>query len=288
MACGKWSSSYIWTIVLSILYFVPLVWIHEADGALPQVLNSTSSFSSHRGFDFQKIVINDKTGDIFIGGTNCIHQLTSNLDLLDSQSTLSEESSFENSNCFHPTELNNTNSVLLLDLDKDILIACGKALNGTCFVYNSYRISNVKDWVNNQDSRELNSLGLGRTVVAFVGNVPQTEEKGYYIGATFDDSLPYEGISQHAVSTKRLTEGNDGQWSFEYGFANPTLLRYTYINILSPYRSSFKVEYVHGFTSGNYSYFLTVQKSGMSSQDYITRIVRICTQDKSKFIVCGI
>lgn len=252
---------------------------------LPQALNATSSFPS-LGLDFQKVTVSIGGGDVFLGATNHIYQLTSDLQILDEQSSLIFTSSLDCSGeppCLYPSEINNKNSVLLIDYDKEFLIACGTAFNGTCVLHNLDRISRVVSRVNNPKKVELNSLGLGRTVVTFLGNVPRSEEQGYYIGATFDDSQPYDGIHQHAVSTKKLVQSEEGEWTFEYGFENPSLLRYTYIDILEDFRTNFKVDYIYGFNLGNFSYFLTVQREDIYSQNYVTRIIRICTQDKSYY-----
>ncbi|XP_078309560.1 plexin A3-like [Crassostrea virginica] len=46
-------------------------------------------------------------------------------------------------------------------------------------------------------------------------------------------------------------------------------------------RGSFPIQYMHGFASGLFSYILTIQKSSVLSEDYITKLIRVCQSDKS-------
>lgn len=46
-------------------------------------------------------------------------------------------------------------------------------------------------------------------------------------------------------------------------------------------RGSFPIQYMYGFASGLFSYVLTIQKSSVLSEDYITKLIRVCQSDKS-------
>ncbi|XP_078341756.1 plexin-A4-like isoform X2 [Crassostrea virginica] len=46
-------------------------------------------------------------------------------------------------------------------------------------------------------------------------------------------------------------------------------------------RGSFPIQYMYGFASGLFCYVLTIQKSSVLSEDYITKLIRVCQSDKS-------
>ena len=55
----------------------------------------------------------------------------------------------------------------------------------------------------------------------------------------------------------------------------------TRIKVSSSYRTSFKITYIYGFSSGKFSYFLTRQRKDISRGSYfISKLVRVCQDDR--------
>ena len=194
----------------------------------------------------------------------------------------------ENENCDldddDSTEMNN-NKVLLVDYENDQLLSCGSSHFGTCVLHS---LDSVKDI----EARINDSIAIGETVVAHFGTFRPDGRSfpALYVASTYEDNPPSPSMKQHAVATKKLTKSANGQWQMKLAYENSAYGRYTYIDLRNQeVKQNFKIKYVYGFSVDDaaglgYSYFLTVQRDRVDSQNhrYVSKMVRICQEDKGK------
>lgn len=96
------------------------------------------------------------------------------------------------------------------------------------------------------------------------------EEDILYVGTTFTNVGDYRH-DVPAISSRRLDDLNYAEFSIQQSI----------INIDVKYRDHFLVDYVYGFNSSDYAYFIIVQKKSHLADEagYITRLARICITD---------
>lgn len=95
-----------------------------------------------------------------------------------------------------------------------------------------------------------------------------------YVGVTYAGELTYGG-DLPAVSSRSLEK------SRMFQLAASGVTTGTRMNINPTVRDTYLVNYVYGFSSQRFSYFLTTQpKQNLpSARDYITKLVRVCQED---------
>ena len=166
-----------------------------------------------------------------------------------------------------PTD--NVNKLLLVAGER--LLSCGSVRQGACRFHDLANISR-SDFVD----VEVAANDESSSTVGFLG--PQRYQRWeppqvLYVGATFTDVGPYRH-DVPAIATRRL---DDLQYA-EFSFSQQSLMR-----IDVKYRDHFLVQYMDGFSAGDFVYFVTVQKkSHLPGQDevgYVSRIARVCVTD---------
>lgn len=107
---------------------------------------------------------------------------------------------------------------------------------------------------------------------AFIGPARYSwkEEDILYVGTTFTNVGDYRH-DVPAISSRRLDDLNYAEFSIQQSI----------INIDVKYRDHFLVNYVYGFNSSEYAYFMLVQKRSHLAEEagYVTRLARICITD---------
>ncbi|XP_072123700.1 hepatocyte growth factor receptor isoform X2 [Mobula birostris] len=222
---------------------------------------------------------------IYVGATNKIYVLNSNLEKISEFKTGPVLESLNCSPCDNCEDManhsesvwrNNTNMVLLVEtFYGDQLISCGSARNGVCFLHNleenalanfsnnarcMYSLAN-----NNHDMYpDCIASPLGTKVLIKKNN----RFVNLYIGATLSSAPLYSRL--HSVSIRRLKESEDG---FQF------ISEHSYMDVIPQYRDTYPIKYLYTFESGNYVYFLTVQRESLQSKSFHTRIIRLCTSD---------
>ncbi|XP_022099343.1 hepatocyte growth factor receptor-like isoform X2 [Acanthaster planci] len=241
--------------------------------------------------DLQNFVIREDTGEIYLGGTNKLYNLFSNL-----TKKLKLDTRVEGITHFCPAVTNcpqlqgdNINRLLQIDYGNNLTVSCGSAFAGTCALLDLNNFTKVVDWPTSAFETDgaltEDSLTLGETVVSFyapfqIGN-DGPETQALYVGATYNSDALYSNIGQHAASAKKLVETNSGEWHFSFAYRDVDYHRNSSIDIRPRYRNNYKIKYISGFNSGGFNYFTTVQRTEIDSNRYHSRIVRICTKDKS-------
>ena len=244
--------------------------------------NSTEKFvvSKYLGEswqDFQHIAVDTTTGMIFAAGVNKLLQLDGDLNLLETVETgpVYDSVFCPPSGCKEedqiPLELtNNTNKVLLLYPPQLIAIICGSVHQGSCQML---FLRNITQHI--KDIREpIAPNNPSASTVAFIAPGPQSQV--LYIGASrsSENSMYRENVP--AVASRSL------EYHTFLAIAVSDVTTGTRIDVNPLYRSTYPITYVYGFSSGNFSYFLTRQRRTTRTESpFISKLVRVCHKDKT-------
>ncbi|KRZ39430.1 Plexin-A4, partial [Trichinella pseudospiralis] len=210
------------------------------------------------------------TGRVYVAGVNRLYQLNSNL-LLQSQVETGPARDgticADDPVCDPRTGLSdNYNKALTIYHKQTKLIVCSSLYDGHCRLRNLYNISVVDDRVLDQNVVSGDPVA---SAVLFVNKGPNDEDV-LYVGRT---GKP--GNSDRLTAVKTLSLHRDELFNSIYkGVSSESSL--VYYTDLEMHR----VDYVYGFGSGNFSYFITKQpKLPGGRTPYISKLVRLCNRD---------
>ncbi|XP_033168193.1 plexin-B [Drosophila mauritiana] len=235
---------------------------------IERVIDSQSkNYFTHLSFDFMHNVL-------FAGATNKILKLNENLRVLAEAVTgpLHDSPQCHAGGCPEDIEtslVNNFNKILVVSYAHDgILIACGSIRQGACEIYSLPRFPATPQFF----AVPLAANDENASTYAFVGPARYAwkEEDILYVGTTFTNVGDYRH-DVPAISSRRLDDLNYAEFSIQQSI----------INIDVKYRDHFLVDYIYGFNSSEYAYFIIVQKKSHLADEagYVTRLARICITD---------
>ncbi|XP_043657313.1 plexin-B [Drosophila teissieri] len=229
--------------------------------------SQSKNYFTHLSFDFMHNVI-------FAGATNKILKLNENLRVLAEAVTgpVHDSPQCHAGGCPEEIEtslVNNFNKILVVSYAHDgILIACGSIRQGACEIYSLPRFPATPQFF----AVPLAANDENASTYAFVGPSRYTwkEEDILYVGTTFTNVGDYRH-DVPAISSRRLDDLNYAEFSIQQSI----------INIDVKYRDHFLVDYLYGFNSSEYAYFIIVQKKSHLADEagYVTRLARICITD---------
>lgn len=227
---------------------------------------------------FQHLVIDESTGDIYIGGTNIILHLDSNLDesnrnSLSTGPVIDSKDCNVGLSCPDGESTDNINKVLVINPTNNKLIFCGSTLQGTC------QLTDLADVKNNQSYAGSNDVYVAandadKSTVAFIAPGPGNQNV-LYVGSTYVEGPTRQTVP--AVSSRKLGSSAD---SFRYAYKNSLRGGGTYLKL---HKKDYFITYVHGFSESGFSYFLTVQPDVYrvpASSNYVSKIVQVCQNDQ--------
>lgn len=246
--------------------------------------NSSNIITNVIKFDtkLNHLLVDTITGRVFVGGVNRLYQLSPDLELHETVKTGPQNDSVECTILDCPMNAvrkptDNYNKVLLIDRATSRLIACGSLFQGTCTVRNLQNVSIVEHEVPDAVvSNDANS-----STVAFIAPGPPQHPvtNVMYVGVTYTNNSPYRSEIP-AVASRSLEKTK----MFQIASSAVTTGTRTFINSYA--RESYLVNYVYGFSSERFSYFLTTQlkhSHHSSPKEYITKLVRICQEDSNYY-----
>ena len=227
--------------------------------------------------DFNHLVVDKRTGKVYVGALNRLYQLSDTMGL---QKSLTMGPKHDSPNCppsidcdYSKISTDSVNKALFIDYKNSRLIACSNLYQGHCekLMLNDLNVKDPPMWVAIVPSDETSSV----TMFIAPGYPNPASTETLYIGATrstkgetgFKDLLP-------AVCSRNLH-------TFELVYDDKIVASKMEIEVQQ--RDTFRVDYVFGFGSGEFSYFLTVQKVSVGNDNYATRIVRVCQGDGKFF-----
>lgn len=259
--------------------------VNDANSNNNKISNKT--ISHHQTFEtkLNHLVVDRNTGRVFIGGVNSIFQLSPDLDIVAVAKTGPKNDSTDctildcpNQAIRKPT--NNINKVLLIDYSTSRLILCGSLFQGICTVRNLQNISLLEQESENITEAVVANNEEGSTVAFIAPGPPEPPVSNVmYVGVTFTNNSPYRS-EVPAVASRSLDK------SKMFQIASSAVTTGTRMFINSYARESYLINYVYGFSSEKFSYFLTTQlkhNSHSVPKKYITKLVRICQEDQNYY-----
>lgn len=243
-----------------------------------RTITHTASFDTK----LNHLIVDRNTGRVIIGGKNRLYQLSPDLNTVITEVTGPKNDSFDCTVLECPASAkkvltDNVNKVLLIDYSTSRLITCGSLFQGICEVRNLQNISIIEQ----QGQEAVVANNETASTVAFIApgppNPPVTTVM--YVGVTFTSNSAYRSEIP-AVASRSL----DAQRIFQIAASAVTTGTRMFINSYA--RESYLVNYVYGFSSEKFSYFLTTQlkhNSHVVPKEYITKLVRICHEDNNYY-----
>lgn len=226
-----------------------------------------SSYFTHLAYDRKRSVL-------YAAATNRIFQLNKNLAHLSESKTgpKHDSPSCHAGGCHAEAETeqtNNHNKLLIVSDHNDTLIACGSVRQGACEIYNL-----------NTFPKNPEDVGFAvaandelASTYAFIGPSRYQSwkrEDVLYVGTTFTNVGDYRH-DVPAIASRKLNGLDIAEFSIQQ----------TLMNIDVKYRDVFLVDYIYGFNTSDYAYFMVVQKKSHLADEsgYTTRLARVCVSD---------
>ena len=234
--------------------------------------------------ELYNIDIDNETNSIFIGGKNIILKASSTLrelkriasgpledyiDCLESQPDCPQE------------RTDNRNKILLIDSANKKLITCGSFKHGVC---QGRSLETLSVEISNNNEYVVSNSDLPS--VAVIG--PRWDGKlALYIATSWDGKTYGSPILNFLINPKPAvsTRNIDGSNVFAVS-SNSALDGYSYLQFRD---LNYLVNYIYGFTLGDFTYFVSVQETTESYNQkknpkvFSTFIIRICQRDKNYF-----
>ena len=222
------------------------------------------------------LVVDKNTGRVYVGAINRLYQLSPDLVLVVKEVTGPKSDSTACSMLDCPREaqkrpVDNVNKALVIDYTTTRLISCGSLFQGMCTVRNLHNISDVVQEV----KEPVVANNATASTVAFIAPGPPNPpvSQVMYVGVTFTGNSPYRS-EVPAVSSRSL----DKDKMLNIAEAAVTTGTRMYVNSLS--RERYPINYIYGFSSGGFSYFLTTQMKNTETAIYLSKLVRVCQDDE--------
>lgn len=222
------------------------------------------------------LVVDKNTGRVYVGAVNRLYQLSPDLSVVVKEVTGPKGDSNACSMIDCPREtptrlVDNVNKALVIDYTTTRLISCGSLSQGTCRVRNLHNISDVVQEV----KEAVVANNATASTVAFIAPGPPNPpvSQVMYVGVTFTGNSPYRS-EVPAVSSRSL----DKDRMLNIAEAAVTTGTRMYVNSLS--RERYPINYVYGFSSGGFSYFMTTQMKNTDTAVFISKLVRVCHDDE--------
>ncbi|XP_012258448.2 plexin-B isoform X2 [Athalia rosae] len=227
---------------------------------------------------FNHLITDPVNNRLYAGAVNRLMQFDSDLRL---EVLVSTGPRLDNPHC-HATGctsrevvtrlMDNTNKLLVADLDSRNLIACGSLFQGTCEKYKMSNISLKPEFI----LRSVAANDDNSSTYAFVGPEkygPRSKTNILYVGTTFTNNGDYSQ-DVPAISSRSLVDLSLRKFEYQ---------EHSTIQIDVKYRDHFLVKYVYGFNASIFAYFVVVQKQShlpeLEELGYVSRLARSCISD---------
>ncbi|XP_076447881.1 uncharacterized protein LOC143284775 isoform X2 [Babylonia areolata] len=236
-----------------------------------QCMTILRTFTAPVHHPLQQLVVHSVTGDIYVGATNRLHRLSSDLTLLQSVTAWPEE---DNPDCPPPSSPCSETSHLregrtkglVIDYSDKTVLVCSTLHQGSC---RKVAATNITEVVSVFHKPIVPSENFASCVM-FVGPSLMGPQ-ALYTGAEYSGLDNSHRNLLPSVSSRDLTDLSLTFWDRDGG---------TQKFIKDHLRTSFPVRYIQGFIHGEFAYFMTIQKENIASEKLVTRISRVCTQDR--------
>ncbi|XP_030430837.1 plexin-A4 isoform X2 [Gopherus evgoodei] len=284
MSAAMWK----WTCLISHLLLSPMM----SSLARQQPPHPKRPFATFPGEQaegtFNHLVVDERTGHIYLGAVNRIYKLSSDLKVLVTHQTGPDE---DNPKCYPPrivqtcneplTLTNNINKMLLIDYKENRLIACGSLYQGICKLLRLEDLFKLGEPFHKKE-HYLSGVNESGSVFGVIVSYSHMDDK-LFIATAVDGKPEYFPT----ISSRKLTKNSEADGMFAYVFHDEFVA--SMIKIPSDTFTiipDFDIYYIYGFSSGNFVYFLTLQPEMISppgsttkEQVYTSKLVRLCKED---------
>uniref|UniRef100_A0A669F3N2 Plexin-A1 n=1 Tax=Oreochromis niloticus TaxID=8128 RepID=A0A669F3N2_ORENI len=247
------------------------------------------SFSPPEG-GLTHLVVNNKTGEVYLGAVNWIYKLSSNLTKLRSHVTGPVT---DNPRCYPPpgvqscphelVQTSNVNKLLLLDASHNRLIACGSTSQGICQFLRLDDLFKLGE-PHHRKEHYLSSVAEAGTMSGVVISPDIFGGGGKLFVGT-----PIDGKSEYfpTLSSRKLMSNEENADMFSFVYQDEFVSSQLKIpsDTLSKF-PAFDIYYIYGFNSEQFVYYLTLQldtqltsPDAASEQFFTSKIVRLCVDD---------
>ncbi|XP_077324844.1 plexin-A4 [Lithobates pipiens] len=250
--------------------------------------NFTTFYAEQADWTFNHLVVDARTGHIYLGAINRIYKLSEDLKVLLTHQTGPDE---DNPKCYPPRIVqpcneplvytNNVNKMLLIDYKENRLIACGSLYQGICKLLRLEDLFKLGEPFHKKE-HYLSGVNESGSVFGVIVSNNNDDDK-LFIATSVDGKPEYFPT----ISSRKLTRNSEADGMFAYVFHDEFVASMIKIpsdtfNIIP----DFDIYYIYGFSSGNYVYFLTLQPemtsppgSTTKEQVYTSKLVRLCKED---------
>ena len=248
-----------------ILCILVVSYVHTSDGNYPELVKVNDVLVN--------LAYDNVTKNIFIGGENVLFKASETLKELKKNITGPK---LDYINCLIDEECtgkitNNRNKVLLIDKTKRRLVTCGSLKHGVCQLRS---LDTLEIQTNSNKFIVSNALLPAVALITPWGDTPGT--RAMYVATSWDGKYQSSDLNfgtRPAVST-RLIDGPDIFDLAEDKFKQ---------SYLQFDKFDYEARYIYGFSSGGFSYFVSVQQTTKSYQEktklFKTFIIRLCQED---------
>ena len=266
---------------LLICLFLPLISTWRG-ATITMATSQTSSVDIVNQFydpDVQRmnhLVVDKNTGRVYVGAVNHLYQFSPDLTLVVKVVTGPQDDALVCSTLDCPRETvkklaDDVNKVLVIDYTTTRLISCGSLFQGICSARNLHNITDVVQKI----KEPVVANNATASTVAFIAPGPPNPpvSQVMYVGVTFTGNSPYRA-EVPAVSSRSLDKDK------MLNIAESAVTTGTRIFVNSLARERYPINYVYGFSSEGFSYFFTTQFRDTAVTAYISKLVRVCQEDK--------
>lgn len=277
-------------ILLAICFLVSA----STSNRLPRISSSFHSFTQ-----LQHLAIEPSTGIVYVGATNRLYQLDTELrSMLEVRTgpVLDDPrctEAFGENLCngggaakFEASSTNNVNKVLVVDVSNRQLVICGSVFQGICQTRALTNISVVHEhYMRGNTDYFIAANDPHSSTVAFSGPGPGNRDV-LYVATTYTGTTSSGTVRQTipTVSSRNLAGSNAFRFAYMDGLTGGTLVRLRREAI-----EKYPISYVAGFNVDGFSYFLSNQPETFSlensgflpivSSNLVSKIVQVCQND---------
>lgn len=223
----------------------------------------------------QTFIVDQTSGDVFVGGQNTLIKLSDDLSLLQQVDTgpkmdspLCPPAPLTCNRTKH--HVNSVTKGLVMDYERNNLIMCSNVYQGSCQVLDPNNLEQVKVIVN----KPMVGHDPSHSDFLFIG--PGPDSNVLYVGTKYNN-INFNGeLKVYRDMVPHLSSRNLD--NFDLTFRNGT--RGTDVSLLDSYKMDFYVNFVYGFSHEHFVYFISLQAKSLTDNTMETKIIRVCQKDK--------
>ncbi|CAC5406948.1 PLXNA [Mytilus coruscus] len=223
----------------------------------------------------QKFVVDKNTGEIYIGGQNTLLKLSSDLSVIQQ---VNNGPKTDNPLCPPPqipcnltkNSINSFTKGLVIDYNRSTLILCSNIYQGSCQVRLLQNIAFIEKDIykpvvgHNPDSSDVLLIA------------PGVNKDVLYIGSEYNNINPGGELKVYRDMVPHLSSRDLENLEFSYR----DLMGGSKISLLNQYKMDFHVNFLYGFTKGDFVYFIATQVKALDDNTVETKLIRVCQKDK--------